>query len=234
MQTPVPRRLSMNGRGYFRITQGIFFLLLGVGFGYYAVSTALEGSRARDALRVSSREVEGQVVNVALGTRRSDTGTVDYIFEADGIDFSGSAKGPKSILRPLEISRRIPIRYCPSAPSINHPAGWEWSPKDDIGMSLVSVVFMVLGIIFLVSFVRSRCIVSQGVAALASVTSSYSKGRGGYRANYEFHLEDGRTFTGGYDPGEIIETGTLTWVLYLPENPRRNIAYANSSYRIVT
>ena len=79
-----------------------------------------DNMRQRSALRQDSAEVTGKFTHLGRAGVR-------YTFIAYGGTFSGSSAVPPRLMRGLEESSSIGIRYLPSNPAINHPAAWEWS-----------------------------------------------------------------------------------------------------------
>lgn len=233
LQCLTPRKLRLNGTGASRLAWAFVALVIaGWFFTSYATKAAHE-SRVRNALRASGQQVDGELLGVTFG-QDQESATVGYAFELNGKKFSGSAYAPEFFANELKLARSIPVRYLPSDPAINHPADWEWSPVDDIWELIASAPFAAWGLYILVGLLRSFHVVSEGAPALATVIDCYDRGRRrGYRVEYEFHLGDGRKFTGRYTSNELPDVGAEVWVLYLQEDPRRNLPDANSSFSVV-
>ncbi|MGA2349187.1 MAG: DUF3592 domain-containing protein [Terracidiphilus sp.] len=202
----------------------IVTILLGIAVAIFlwAGRFAVQLMQTRTALRHESSETTG-VVEELLKTR------VKYSFVVNGRSFTGSASRPGLKLRE---SDPLTIRYLPSNPAVNHPAAWE-EPIDAAWFPFLIPTVLVLTLMGLMFNMRSiRRLLVEGRPAVAVVTKRSRGARGGVYVVYEFRTEDGRVMTGtwGESPEEI---GANLCVLYLPQNPRRNMRYPSSDYRVV-
>lgn len=180
-------------------------------------------TRTRTALRHESNEVIGAVEEL---TRYR----VHYSFAVNGKSFTGSATRRGSKLRE---SDPLSIRYLPSNPAVNHPAAWE----EPIDLALfpffvpAGLVLILMGLQLKMRFIRR--LLAEGRPVVAVVTKRTRAGRGQVVVEYEFRTEEGRVMTGSWSDNPEEKIGASICVLYLPQNPRRNLIYPSSDYRVV-
>jgi hypothetical protein len=128
----------------------------------------------------------------------------------------------------------IPIRYLPADPTVNHPAGWEWTALLELNWIGASIIFVVAAIVLLLLLRMDRPLLAKGAPAVANVTQCSPNTMGnGFQVEYEFHAEDGRVTKGCGWYGSSQESGARICVLYLPQKPQRNLPYPSANYRVV-
>jgi hypothetical protein len=188
----------------------------------WAGKFAVQLTETRTALRHESSEATGVVDDIWRSR-------VNYSFAANGRSFTGSASrsGPK-----LRVSDPLTIRYLPSNPAVNHPAAWEEPTVAALFPFWIPTVLVLILVMMLIRMRIIRRLLSEGMPAVAVVTKRCRGARGGVYVVYEFRTEEGRAMTGsdGESPEDI---GANICVLYLPQNPRRNMRYPSSDYRVV-
>lgn len=218
---PLPRRTRLEKPIQWAV---VVTILLGIAVAIilWASMNAMQLMRTRTALRHESSEATG-VVEELWKTK------VAYSFAVNGRSFAGSASrsGPK-----LRESDLLTIRYLPSNPAVNHPAAWEEPTDAALIPFFVPTVLVLILVGLLIKMRIIRLLLTEGRPAVAVVTKCSRGGRGGFVVKYEFRTEEGRTMTGSCNesPEEI---GTNFCVLYLRQNPRRNMRYPSSDYRVV-
>jgi hypothetical protein len=186
----------------------ILTIILGIAVAIilWAGRFAVQLTETRTALRHESSEA---------------TGVVEELWK------SASRSGPK-----LRVSDPLTIRYLPSNPAVNHPAAWEeptvaaWLP---FWIPTVLVLILV-GMLIKMSIIRR--LLTEGRPAVAVVTKCSRGGRGQIFVEYEFRTKEGRVMTGIWNES-LEKIGANFCVLYLPQNPRRNMRYPSSDYRVV-
>ena len=198
--------------------------------------------RATDELRREARLTEAdtlrregsEAVGLVGWTHKSE---VDYTFTVDGRSFTGEASMPNQVAKSLDRFDRLPIRYLPSNPAINHPAAWEESRSPWLGIALA--ILSAAGAFLPLGWLRNdRRLVAEGKPTVAVITKWVRGSKGGAGADYEFRTECGSATTGStrsamFDWNVVRQkTGVAICVLYLPTNPRQNLPYEELGYRV--
>lgn len=123
---PLPRNVGLSDRS--RSMPVVLTLLIGatvISWSLYGKHMAHE-THERSVLRAQGVEAQAEVTSL----KRAGRGpyVVKYRFAVNGQNISGLAEVPPGSLGSLRESGFIVVRYLPLNPSVNHPAGWEWSP----------------------------------------------------------------------------------------------------------
>lgn len=242
---PLPRKVRITGSGawiLFIALAAVVFALLSFSWG--AINLDRQMTR-RVTLRREGSIVAGQVSRIRRGKNMDH---VDYNFNVNGKEYTGTADLPWQLRRDVERSSdALPISYLPQDPDVNHPAGWEWSfyywipLKTDLvhlpDFSTESQFFMValmataIGIVFALSLRGERKLLANGVAAAGVVTKCTPGSRGSYFLRYEFHAEDG-SLTKGKCGGDRRDVGARLCILYLPHDTSKSQLYPTQFYRV--
>lgn len=227
---PLPRtiRLSESSR-LFPIAIVSVMVLTIVGCLWYC-KHAVHEMRERAALSRDGVEVRGKIIEIHRAGRGPDV--VHYAFTVNDVTFSGTNDVPPKLMRSLQTSNSIILRYIPSNPNVNHPEAWEWSLASEW-----PVIFMLLGFVLVscagcISFFRQRQVAAYGNSVVGTVTKCQMNGRGQIRIRYEFQTKTGAPFTGTSYSAIRQEIGTSVWILYLPQNPKRNLLYPVPGYDV--
>jgi hypothetical protein len=218
---PVPRRIRLSGNTSFLP----FVFLIGVtviGCLWYCKHVVVQ-MQQRSALRQDGIEVLGEITSLKRAGRGPDV--VKYTFTANDGIVSGMANVPPALMRDLAESTVINIRYLPSTPAINHPAAWEWSLSSEWLAIFMLMGFLTACIVTSTVFYRERKLLGWGKPVTGIVTNCRVSGRGIISIEYEFRTETGVQVRGSGNSPDQQETGAGICVLYLPENPRRNLPY---------
>jgi len=242
---PLPRRLQVTGNGIYLTLVAPTLLVLAVAAGLWGATNVVQQIQHKAALRRDSSDTAGEVTRTRKG-KRSDI--VYYTFTVNGIPFIGKAEAPGFLRYSLRESNHLAIRYLPANPDVSHPAAWEWSlvywqPQSSDLVHLpdfssesqwlfISFISGVIGLVFLVGLRRTRKLVAEGAPATAVVTKCSRGTRGSFFVEYEFRTEEGRVMMGSCNDSQK-EIGANFCVLYLPQNPQRNMRYSSSDYRVV-
>jgi hypothetical protein len=233
----VPRRIRLSGNSLLGVTIGMTMLLMGVTIGFFIGRNALQQMQHREALRaadsggIGNSEVIGTIDE--LNTYRSSH-SVRYTFIAgDGAIHAGEAPVPSDTWPGLLVNGPLSIRYLPADPTVNHPSGWEESDFSIWGRLFGPSIFVVGGLFSLLSMRGDRRLVAEGMPVVGMVTAcSGPVGRSvWFSVKYEFRTQDGTGVEGRGRYGTSLETGARLVVLYLPQNPQKNMPYASSYYR---
>jgi hypothetical protein len=184
----------------------------------------------RIALGRDGRIVAGLIT--MIWTTRAPNEWVKYTFTVDGVTLSGKAQIPKELKGRLRESDTILVRFLPANPEINHPDGWEWSVYSYSIIFCLMVITSAISISIMVILLRERRLVRKGVITLGVVTSCKQNKHAIPRIEYEFSTEDGRSFVGSGDSIITEQKGASILVIYLPQNPRRNVPYPPLNYAV--
>jgi hypothetical protein len=219
----VPRETRMSEEGASSATLVTFIMLAAMALAVW-ISVAQARQKARtEALRREGREAAGKTTDLLHKSNK-----VIYAFNANGVALTGEADAPRDTWDGLRTGDPLAIRFLPSNPAINHPAGWEAS--SNWGLLVAPAWLAVGGILILIDLRGQRRMVAEGVAT-AGVVTRCSRRRRGWFVDYQFRAADGTVVTGSRDLR--LEAGTTICVLYLPEDPRKNQPYPGSRYRAV-
>jgi hypothetical protein len=226
----VPRRLRLSKNGNRMAAAAAIMLALAVASTVWIGFDRVQHLLHRAALRSDGRETVGEIKRVWSASRSMKT-RVSYTFAVNGVPFVGEELAPHHLAASLRDSGPLPIRYLPSNPAVNHPAAWEWSLDSD---SVVAPILWTGLVLFLITALRSeRRLVAKGLPAVGEITKCAPARRGGFSVNFDFCTEDGCVTKGSGWSQYRRETGERVCVLYLPENPKRNLSYPALNYRVV-
>ena len=226
---PLPRRTRMSASAIAPIAGALLILLVTA-----AVVPRIHGIMAAQTawtqpLRREGRDTIGEVKE--LRHRPGGEYIVRYTFTANGAVFTGESSAPENIWNGIRKAAPLPIRSLPSNPVINHPAAWEQSAGATRFLFVLLLLPISGGILILTRLFRQRRLVAEGVPTPGVVTRCYSVGRGSPAVAYQFRTQEGRVAQG---TGRLCSgVGTTICVLYLADNPRRNLPYLGSWYRAV-
>lgn len=222
----LPRRTIATGDSTAANVFVVILLVLEICFFLWFGKGAMQQMQQREALRSDSRETTGEIIKW-LSTRRPK---VKYSFTANGKLYTGEARLPDQLENNLAKSSAITIRYLPTNPAVNHPAAWEWSVLLDLDSFVDPALFFLTPVIFAcLAFNRERRIVAEGTPTVATITKC-TPGPSGCSIRYEFQAADGRAIKGSGMCNSRPEVGEGIWILYLPQNPRRNRPYPSPDY----
>lgn len=241
----MPRRLRATGTGIYMTVAAPIFLAIAVAGALWGGIWAVQQTQHRAALRRNSNETVAEITRTRKGRT---TDVVYYAFNVNGRSFVGDAEVPTDLRHDLRASRFLSIRYLPTSPDVNHPAAWEWSlifwrPQStdlvhipnfssELQWFLAPLLLGPLGVVFFMQLRKDRELLAEGVPAVGLVTKCTPGTRGGYSVEYEFRTEEGRVAKGSCG-GSRKEIGANICVLYLRQNPRQNMRYPASGYRVV-
>ena len=230
---PLPRKVRSSPGGI----QSAFFAAAVVALALAGTSwMAMRGVHEfqnRAALRSEGVEASGQVTGFSYAGKHNGILVVQYSFPVNGISFPGKADVPRRLERDVKGSSTLPIRYVPANPAVNHPADWD----EPLFSAVVPLMFPILpvavGIMMLMSDHRERRLLAEGRPAIATITKSHLYGsRAHHYWQYEFRTRDGDIHTGMIPFDDSQQVGESFCVIYLPQNPRRNLPYPLFDYRI--
>lgn len=226
---PLPRRLRLSKNGIWMATAAAVMLALTAALALWFALDGVQQTRQRTALRQNGREAAGEITRVWSAGRSLKT-KVAYSFVVNGVPFAGEARVPNQLVPSLYASNAIPIQYLPENPAINHPTAWEWTMDWDsffgpaVGMALTLFLFTILR--------SERRLVAGGSPAAGTITRCTPGRKGGFSVSFEFRAQDGDMTKGTGWSQSRQEVGERVCVLYLPQNPRRNLSYPSLNYRV--
>lgn len=224
LMTPTPRKVRMTGTGWLNLIAAILFFGLGVGFAAYVVKNVIRDVAASEALRGHGGETLGQVTDIWPSRDR-----ISYSFSVDGVTFTGTSSDlPTGHSKSLHLGDPLPIRYIPANPNVNHPAGWKSSPYALLRALWFPIFLMFFGLMFVRRFPLQRRLAMEGIPAQGCISKSEGiiTSRGQRYATFTFRNKDTNDVENGRCPSDYFYKADLaTWVLYLPEDLRRNEIY---------
>lgn len=227
----LPRKVRLNSSpdAKWGLTVVLVFFVGGLIFlgwwGYYEVKQF----QRRAILRIDSRVVVGKVTGFSF-ERYAPMG-VFYKFTVNGVTYSGEAKVPHEGTS-LEKADKVPIRFLPSNPAINHPDAWEWSAAIGWYYTVGEIWLTSMGGFVFAVFWRDRRLAREGKVAAGVVTSCKRDDRR-FDVEYDFRTEDGLPMKGKSDCADEYGAGARVWILYLPRKPKRNQMYPLSYFEVV-
>jgi hypothetical protein len=198
--------------------------------GAIAAATALSRARARQAsqnavLREAGAEVEATVTRHWSTGDKNDTPKVAYEFQYGAQTYHGSSDAPRSIWRTLAVGSPIAVRFVPTRPELNHPAGWEGNIMPKFVPFLMAGMLVAPGLIIVHAIRRQMSLLSEGRPALARVIG-YRRTQHGKIVKYEFATLNGGIAKGRTGPRhKAPPVGSTLCIVYDRENPKRNQPY---------
>jgi hypothetical protein len=184
--------------------------------------------RERSALRQDGVEAQGRITFLDRVGRGGYV--IRYTFTTGGGEVSNKAEVPPRLVTNLQGSAATTIRYLPSNPAINHPTAWEWSLLSEWPAIFVLMGLLAVGVVISAVFFRRRYLIVWGKPAPGVVTNCREGGRGSISVEYEFRTETGVLMKGSGNSLIRQQIGTRVWILYLPQDPGRNLAYPVPDY----
>ncbi|MGH9589427.1 MAG: hypothetical protein ACRD25_03485 [Terracidiphilus sp.] len=225
-----PRRVLLTGSGIQMAIAAAILLTLAAAGAVWAGSAAVRERQHNSALHNHGRETEGAITRLEVSN--SLESRVSYTFSAGGATYSGEARVPENLIRPLAKSKSLPILYFPANPAINHPVAWEPSPDSQLVLLVAPAIAAVLGLALFIPLGIEHRMAAEGKPALA-VVRKCTRGKSGYLVKYEFRLGDETPIEGQGWCKNQQELGNGIWVLYLRGRPRRNLPYPLTYYRAI-
>jgi hypothetical protein len=230
---PLPRKVQMSdGDARHLLVIVLLFFVGGSIILGWSLYNGFTNFQRRAVLRSDGREVVGEVTGFSYP--RYAPMSVVYRFTVDGRDYSSLATEPATPGPGTSFDKgdKIPIRFLPSDPAINHPSAWEWSPAIGWYFTAGEIFFWIIGGWAFAVLRRDRQLARDGKAAAAIVIGCTRDDRW-FRVDYEFRAENGASVKGHNDFKEEYGVGARIWVLYLPHKPQRNHIYPLSFYTVV-
>jgi hypothetical protein len=227
----LPRKVRLNSSpdAKFGLTVVLIFFVGGLlTIGWLCYDDVKQFQR-RAVLRIDCRVVVGEVTGFSIA-RYAPTG-VSYRFIVHGVTYSGEAKEPSGGTS-LEKADKIPIRFLPANPAINHPDAWEWSAAVWWLYDALEIFLTAMGGLAFAALWRDRQLAREGKVAAGVVTSCIPNDRR-FDVEYEFYTWDDLLMKGKSDCADEYGAGARVWILYLPRKPRRNHMYPLSLFEVV-
>jgi hypothetical protein len=230
---PLPRKVRGSSGGI----QSAFFAAAVVALALAGTSwMAMRGVHEfqnRAALRSDGIETTGQVTGFLHPGSSGKTLVANYSFTVNGLPFTGKGTVPEVLRRDLNESSNLSIRYLPANPAVNHPADWEEPPFSAVVPLMFPILPVAVGIMMLMFDHKERHLLAEGLPAIATITESRLYGsRAHHYWQYEFRTRDGDIHPGMIPFDDSQQVGESFCVIYLPQNPRRNLPYPLFDYRI--
>lgn len=220
-------RLSAAGRGM--AIAAIAMALAGPGVGFAIHHEAQQQAARRQQIIDHPSIATGSVTKLTKESKDSNSGTVHYVFEADGAQQLGKMRIRRSWWRELSVGDPITVRYAAGAPSINAPDGTLprvlpfWLPY------LIGGMLVGLAALFAAILRADLTLLAEGRIAEATVLDvKVSRSQHGTHRSirYDFPLLSGARMTGKAGASRTPPAiGSTLTVIYDPERPKRNKPY---------
>jgi hypothetical protein len=232
---PPQRKIELTGSGIALVMMTTAIIGIATIWFCFIAAEAARQFQIRTALQGAGNEIDGQIVGIR-NPMRALKEYVDYTFIADGRTYSGQAIVPLEDFHIIRLNSGLSIRYLPENPAVNHPADWEWSAVHELSAYFVLILLVGFGMIsfILPQILFERRMTAEGLATTGAVTKCRVSGRGDQfiTLTYEFHTQDGSSVQGRGSSKAEQEIGARIPILYLSQNPKKNIPYPTSTWRI--
>jgi hypothetical protein len=225
----LPREIHMSARAIFMAVVAALLLAAAVPMFLLVQNEGAQRAARIESLRAQGREAQGEITRL-WREGNSSTPMVAYAFSADGRRFQGKSSVPARLWDGLQKGGFLPVRFLPSDPKINHPLAWEESPQPPWVPFLFPAWLVGWGIVLAAKLRLQAAVVAEGLPTAGIVTGCH-RTKGGWTVRYRFRTKDGAMAKGSTQTRKM-ETGATVCVLYLPQNPRRNLMYPACLYRV--
>jgi hypothetical protein len=221
-----PRKVHLSGYG---VAAWIVAALL-VAWVPFFVAWLYMQTQNRMALRQDGRVVLAEITGHWLTSR-----PLEYTFTVDDVAFSGKARVPQNFVESLRGADHILVRFLPANPTMNHPEAWEESVHSYLVLFCIfSSLCAIMSSLIVATLLEDRRLALDGIIAVGAVTSCKMQkgawGGIGYQIKSSFRTGDGRPVIGKDVSRSPREVGASVWVLYLPQDPVRNILFPSPYY----
>lgn len=224
-----PRKVRLSGNG---VAAWAVASLLLAWAPFFIIWLSMQ-MQNRTELRQDGRVVVGEVTK-QWSSGRGSVPFVGYTFTVAGTVFSGKAQMPPELFGSVRESGHILVRFLPANPTINHPDAWEGSVPSYLGQLLFMIICAITSSLIMTMLLKDRRLALKGVIAVGAVTSCIIQkgawGATGFQIKCNFRTEDGRSIIGSDVSQSPREIGASVRVLYLPQNPGRNILFPSPYY----
>jgi hypothetical protein len=231
-----PREVRLSASGRFLAAMAIALCVASPLVVVALRQQALADIHEREALLTTGVVADALVTRLKRESKDSNRASVYYTFDVNGRTIEDRAKIPMARWRQLTIGDRMPVRYLDSKPSVNIPDGVVPKVMPVAVAYVVGPLMLVAaaGCWFGLSF--QRRLLSEGRAALATVTSvKHHKGQhGSYNTvRYDFALVSGAIQHGSTNvTSKAPAVGDSIAVVYDDERPGRSRLYPLSLVRL--
>ena len=220
-----PRDVRLKAGGIVLAVLAAIFVI-GGGVAWYFLSMKAQREAAdAERLRAEGIPATATITRTWRSRDKDQKPMLSYEYEYNGRTYAREASAPKRIWDNLKEFTPIEIRLVPSKPENSHPSGWSRETMPLWLGSLIGVMFMLPGILFVVMIRRTMNLLSIGRAAPAIVTK-LSRSKNGTSMTYEFAGLSGGVLKGRGSPTRKPATvGSTICVVYDPDKPSRNTSY---------
>lgn len=154
---------------------------------------------------------------------------VYYSFRFGGAVYQGKVNSDDMIWD-AHVGEKIPIRFLPSDPSVNHPTPWDlWMWPDFVFVTFL-LVCLGAAVQLVVFLYQERRLARFGWVTEGEVIACAPNGKR-FRVDYEFFDENHTQFDGANENSDECKSGSKIRVIYLRKNPKRNDTYPMSSFQ---
>lgn len=230
LQHGVPRDVRFTAGGRALYIAAVAMLVASVAAGVVLNARGVQEADERRLLTESGVRADAVVLRLWRASGEQKQPWVAYRFTVGERGYGGQAKISLTKWRGLQVGAVLPIRYVPERLDLNAPADTErralplWVP-------FLAATPLALGGLTILFVIRAdRQLLANGRPAAAVVTQhhKHSSSHGGTHRSmtYEFRVLSGAAATGKSSTSKNAPAiGSVIYVVYDPERPRRNKPY---------
>jgi len=226
------RPVGLSAAGYAISAFAILFAIGSLALGFFLWNQSQNQSAERDRLDREGAAAEATVTRVWRTGGKSTSYRLSYTFEVGRQPVGGHSQAPHDLWRTLKVGDRIPVRYIPADPSVNHPASWPVSVTPEWIVAFVPASFLAITAIFGWMIRRQWRLLAEGRPAPGVVTKA-RRVKNQRILHYEFRTMDGAVRKGRSNARHLYAIGEPVCVLYDPERPGTSQVYPLPFVRLV-
>lgn len=237
LQRSRPRDVQLSAAGVFVTTIAVMLMVGAVVLTIVLSRVSANQERERQLLQTSGVTTPAHVLRLWRESNDNRTPRVEYTFEANGRDFIGRAKLPLRRWQSLRTGDALDVRYVSSDPEQHVVIHAEpdsvpaWLPIV-IGLITAGIGVLCGGVVHL-----QRRLLAEGRVARATVTKitkRHTSHGGGYRSvAFTFQTLSGAVVAArAATSRKAPDVGASIWVVYDPDNPKRNALYPLQMVRV--
>jgi len=236
LQYSTPRAFRLSGGGIALTAVGVLLFLGAIAAGVFLSLESMRQTRNYRRLAEEGRETEATVARLWRSAEKNRTAHVEYWFTVAGRRYRNATRVPAAIWKTLQTGERLPVRFLPSNPEINHPSRWHPRVLSLWVAGLAAAFLAILTAAIALAFRRQIDLLSEGRPAPGVVTQvrKMQDSHSGHQTivYYQFRLLSGAIRKGKRaSAGKQVKTGDTLCILYDPHDPRRNSVYPLSLVR---
>ena len=220
------RPVRLKAGGYVLMSMAAIFVVASLVLGTYLWNQSQRQQAERQKLETEGTRAEATIERLWRSGDKERTPRMSYRFEVDGQVVTGSTRVPRDRWRVLHVGDKVPVRYLPSNPALNHPEEWQMGVTPAFVAFLVPAMFIGLAVLMGVMVSRQSRLLSEGRPTPGIVLKTRRSDKNAL-VWYEFRVLSGAVRKGRSSAGRrgLPAEGSVVCVIYDPDNPRRNAIY---------